>query len=226
MRVSVKRFKDGEFEVHSFELESKGNPTILEILTEIKERHDPTLSFRAMCRSSICGTCGVRVNGRSVLACTERVTGDEILIEPLEGFEPIRDLVVSHEEIFSSLRRAGVWRGSKESPAPPFGSLQAQNCILCGICNSVCPPILEGKNFGGPLLFTKFYAVRGEEASGGLGLEGIKEENIKGCVHCSNCNLSCPKGCMPERWITILEASMVRMGYIQKEAQDFGFLSM
>lgn len=226
MKVSIRRFKEGRFETHHFEVEREGSPTILELLTEIKEKHDPTLSFRAMCRASICGTCGVRVNGKSVLACTARATEEEILIEPLEGFEPIKDLVVAQDGIFRSLRDARVWREGGDKPAPPFGSLPAQECILCGICNSVCPPILEGRPFGGPLLFTKFYALMGEEAQKGNGLEKVMDQNIKECVHCSNCNLHCPKGCLPEKWITLLENSMARMGYIQKEAQDFGFLSM
>jgi len=48
--------------------------------------------------------------------------------------------------------------------------------------------------------------------------------NVQSCVHCSNCNLFCPKGCMPERWITAIEGKLTQKGYIQKKAEDFGFL--
>lgn len=50
---------------------------------------------RSACRQGICGRCGVRLNGRPVLACEARIDPSlpEIRIEPRKG-EIVRDLVV------------------------------------------------------------------------------------------------------------------------------------
>ncbi len=231
MKVKLRRYREGKFETHEYELEFEGKPTVLEVLNRIKEELDPSLSFRAMCRASICGTCAVKVNGEHRLACNTRVEGDEVLIEPADGYQPIKDLVVSHESLYEGLRSAKVWFAPREEnlklmPEELRKTSRAWDCILCGICNSVCPPLLEGQDFGGPSLFTKVYTVledprdmRGEER-----LVELMPLNVQSCVHCSNCNLFCPKGCMPERWITIIEGKLVQKGYIQKKSEDFGFL--
>ena len=230
MRVKLRLFRDGDYVLKEFDLEVEDSPTVLEILQKVKEL-DPTISFRAMCRSSVCGTCAVKVNGEHRLACNTRVSGEEVLIEPVDGYAPIRDLVVSQEEIFESMRRSKIWLSPKEeniplSPSQLAKTSKAWDCILCGICNSVCPPLLEGRDFGGPSLITKLYSVE-EDPRDSLGEERLKEVlqlNLQNCVHCSNCNLFCPKGCMPERWITLLEGKLVQKGYIQKKTEDFGFL--
>ena len=230
MRVKLKLFRDGSFTLKEFEVETDDSPTVLEVLQKVKEI-DPSLSFRAMCRASICGTCAVKVNGQHRLACNTRVSGDEVLIEPVDGSEPIRDLVVSHEEIFEAMRKNKVWFVPREEnltlePSQLAKTSKAWDCILCGICNNVCPPLIEGKDFGGPALTTKIYSIE-EDPRDSLGEErlgDILNLNLQNCVHCSNCNLFCPKGCMPERWITLLEGKLAQRGYIQKKTEDFGFL--
>ena len=51
--------------------------TILDCLNQIKWEQDGTLAFRKNCRNTICGSCSMRINGRSALACKENV-GSEI----------------------------------------------------------------------------------------------------------------------------------------------------
>ena len=41
--------------------------------TSIKDQHDGTLAYRKSCRMMICGSCGMRMDGRAVLACKERM---------------------------------------------------------------------------------------------------------------------------------------------------------
>ena len=45
------------------------NATVLDALIKIREEVDGTLSLRCSCRSSICGSCAVRINGHAALAC-------------------------------------------------------------------------------------------------------------------------------------------------------------
>lgn len=228
MKVKIKRYSDGEFRWEEYEVEGEGK-TILEILQKIKEI-DPTLSFRAMCRAGICGTCAVKVNGEHKLACNTRVY-DDITLEPVDIATPIKDLVVDHEFMYEKLKIGRVWF----EPLPANVTLKPDelkntekswDCIFCGICNYVCPAIQEDKNFGLPSTFTKAYGVVFDRRNK-TGMDKLKDLvplNIQSCTHCKNCTFSCPKDCNPELLIKILENSMVQRGLIQRKEQDFGFL--
>ena len=39
------------------------------MLDAIKHHQDGTLAYRKSCRMAICGSCGMRMDGRAVLAC-------------------------------------------------------------------------------------------------------------------------------------------------------------
>ncbi len=228
MKVKIKRFKEGNFVWSEYELDGEGK-TVLEILQTIKEKLDPTLSYRAMCRAGICGTCAVKVNGEHKLACNTRVY-DDITIEPVDIATPIKDLVVDHGFIYEKLKKGKVWfeplpTNIPLKPDELKNTEKSWDCILCGICNYVCPAIQEDKNFGLPSTFTKAYGVVFDKRNANKEkLKDLVSLNIQSCIHCKNCTFSCPKDCTPEFLITVLENNMVRYGLISKKGQDFGFL--
>ena len=45
------------------------NGTVLDALIKIREEIDGTLTLRCSCRSAICGSCAMRINGHAALAC-------------------------------------------------------------------------------------------------------------------------------------------------------------
>jgi len=232
MKVKVRRLGEEGPYFHTYDLEVEGRPTLLEILTRIKEELDPTLAFRSMCRSSVCGTCAVKLNGRAVLACRERVGDEEITLEPLDGFPVLRDLVTDHEGILLKLRSFRLWlepleENRKVTPEELKAFERPSDCILCGICDSVCPPVLEGSPFAGPMAVTRFYRISSDrrDSLGDSRIERVGTSAFMGCVHCSNCTLLCPRSCMPEKWVTVAEGKLTAMGYIQKSGEDFDFLS-
>ena len=54
----------------------------------INDRIDPTVSFRKSCRSAICGSCAMNINGFTKLACNTQIIPEfekhgDLLIEPL-----------------------------------------------------------------------------------------------------------------------------------------------
>ncbi|MGF1497099.1 MAG: succinate dehydrogenase/fumarate reductase iron-sulfur subunit [Elainellaceae cyanobacterium] len=61
----------------TYVLEVEPGQTILDCLDRIKWEQDGTLAFRKNCRNTICGSCSMRINGRSTLACKENV-GQEL----------------------------------------------------------------------------------------------------------------------------------------------------
>ena len=72
MRVAVQRFdpaQDQKPRWAVYEVALSARQTVLDGLLRIAEELDPTLAFRRMCRSGICGACGAVVNGRPVLMC-------------------------------------------------------------------------------------------------------------------------------------------------------------
>ena len=66
IRVLVRRSVDGAD--REFAVRAHDPVTVLDLLREIQRSHDPSLAFRYSCRVAMCGTCGVRVDGRSTLA--------------------------------------------------------------------------------------------------------------------------------------------------------------
>lgn len=80
MRVQFKILRQNENSAPysaTYELEVDPGNTILDCLNRIKWEQDGGLAFRKNCRNTICGSCSMRINGRSALACKESV-GSEI----------------------------------------------------------------------------------------------------------------------------------------------------
>lgn len=233
MRVKIRRFAEiSEYTVSVTERRT----TILDVLEAIKNNLDITLSYRAQCRAAICGTCGVKVNGEIVLACKTKVLeverDGEILIEPLDNMEVIKDLVVDHGDFTSKLRDAKSWYIEKEQPEKVYPEDLANyeretDCILCGICYSVCPAFQNDKEFGGPINFVKMFRFWKDknDALGDIRVEIANKNNITSCVHCRYCTLSCPKQIPVEEDILQIEFYGKQKGIIQKKENFPDFLS-
>ena len=93
--TSKSRKKNRYFE--SYKIKVIPGLTVLAMLLRIRDEIDGTLSFRCSCRSAICGSCAMVINGKIDLACRTQVATfdtDTIILEPLPNFEIIKDLVV------------------------------------------------------------------------------------------------------------------------------------
>ncbi|MCX7738436.1 MAG: 2Fe-2S iron-sulfur cluster-binding protein [Hydrogenothermaceae bacterium] len=233
MRVKIRRFAETS---EYFISVTERRATILDVLEAIKNNLDITLSYRAQCRAAICGTCGVKVNGKMVLACKTKVLEVErdegILIEPLDNMEVIKDLVVDHGDFISKLRDAKSWYIEKEQPEKVYPEDLANyeretDCILCGICYSVCPAFQNDKEFGGPINFVKMFRFWKDknDALGDVRVEIANKNNITSCVHCRYCTLSCPKQIPVEEDILQIEFYGKQKGIIQKKENFPDFFS-
>ena len=83
--------------------------TVLDALLAVRRQQDPSLTVRHSCLHGSCGTCGMRVNGREVLACVTRLEelGDLVVVEPLAGAAVAGDLVVDMEHVYRRLEPVG-----------------------------------------------------------------------------------------------------------------------
>ena len=110
-----------------FALDVQPGQTVLDCLNAIKWEQDGTLSFRMSCRHAICGSCAMKVNGRSMLACQTQVSealelGDPIRVGPMGNQTVIKDLVVDTEKFVAQFERAETWLEPYEDQEPPSAS--------------------------------------------------------------------------------------------------------
>jgi len=70
-------------------------PMILDGLFYIKNKLDPTLSFRRSCREGICGSCSMNINGLNGLACTTGMSEVEGPVTLGAGCELLHRVTVS-----------------------------------------------------------------------------------------------------------------------------------
>src|SRR5215217_841821 len=66
--------------------------SVLDGILQVKDREDASIGIRCSCRAAICGSCGVRINGRSRLACNTKIgeaaegaaasNGGAVVVEP------------------------------------------------------------------------------------------------------------------------------------------------
>lgn len=72
-----------------------GKTTILQALQYIYEEIDPTVGFRQYCCGvQYCNSCRILVDGHPVHACLKVIEKEAYLLEPLKGYEIIKDLIV------------------------------------------------------------------------------------------------------------------------------------
>jgi succinate dehydrogenase / fumarate reductase iron-sulfur subunit len=127
--------------------------TVLDALLAVRRLQDPGLAVRHSCLHGSCGTCGMRVNGREVLACVTRLEGlgDPVVVEPLAGLPVRGDLVVDMEDLYRRLEPAGrpLVRASERARPGLEELARFEDCLECGLCLSACP-VAGDPRFLGP----------------------------------------------------------------------------
>ena len=223
--LSVRRYnpeREPEPYQQSYELDAPEHFTVLDALMQVREEIDGTLGLRCSCRSAICGSCAMRINGHAKLACKTRVValggeGQEITVEPMGNLPVIKDLVSDMTPFWDKVRRIDPWL--QTSGPPPQGEHRVSdqsmehlvgvvNCIMCGACVSDCT-VLEAelkqgmpyeKTFIAPAALAKAYRFVADprDANQKERLRALSEPNgIYDCTHCFECVEVCPKGVAP-----------------------------
>ncbi|NPA52806.1 MAG: succinate dehydrogenase/fumarate reductase iron-sulfur subunit [Aquificae bacterium] len=234
VKIKIKRF-DGKVEkIETYEIPYDERTTIIEALMYIQSEIDPTIGFRVQCRAAICGTCGLLVNQEYKLGCRTKIVDivkdKEIFLEPMKNLKVIKDLVVDHSEFLQKLKNVKAWFVPKE----PFEKVfpedlkkfeKETDCILCGLCYSICPVFETDEPFGGPINYVKTYRFW-KDKNDALGDERIvlaRENHITSCVHCKYCSMTCPKEIPVEQDIFQIEFYGKQKGIIEKEENQFDF---
>src|SRR6476620_4738559 len=118
MQVGLKIWRydsrTGDRALKEYEVEAPEEATLLDCLDLIKDKHDGSLAYRKSCRMMICGSCGMRMDGRAILACKERMkpiadAGHVPVISALGNMPVLKDLVVDMEPIWDKVRAVKPW---------------------------------------------------------------------------------------------------------------------
>lgn len=230
MIINIKRFnkeKSPQESIDTFEVE---NTNLLKALIEIKTKKDNSLTFRCGCKSGVCGSCAIRVNGVEKLACKTNISQND-LIEALKNSNILKDLVVnvSHETLLIEKTKSYI------SEIEEFNISQKDiknidlqsNCILCNSCYSSCPVYDVNKEFLGPFALTRALRyVNDKKNAHSLDIvDSIQSNGIWDCTLCSACTLVCPQGIDPKADIMQLQNISVQNGYSNPYTQNFDFNS-
>jgi succinate dehydrogenase / fumarate reductase iron-sulfur subunit len=189
--------------------------TVLDSLLQVRDYEDGTLALRYSCRSAICGSCAMRVNGRERLACKTKVAsvakgdGGEVVVEPMGNMPVIKDLVTDMELYWDKVRQITPWLQPVTQPEREFlvphatmmDLSRTMNCIHCGACVSACTVLEVDKGFIGPAALAKAYRFAGDPRDGHQKdrlefLSGVAG-GIWDCTRCNMCVEVCPKDVRP-----------------------------
>jgi succinate dehydrogenase/fumarate reductase iron-sulfur protein len=244
--MNTKVEKIVEFRIHRFDPQSKRHyiskynvpirrgTTILDALNYIKDNLDGTLSFRHSCRMGICGSCGIKVNGKPMLACYTQVLdlgNDSLAIEPLANMPVIKDLVVDIQPFFDKSKKIKTFlikpeealKKNEEFAQTPLDLKKYWDltlCTKCSICYSACPAAIDEK-FLGPSTLTANYRFITDTRDEGLD-ERLKPmtDNIWLCTSCNSCTLFCPKLVQCSNAIVEDRSLLVEAGIIPRTVKD------
>ena len=229
MIINIKRFNKENSPQESIDTFEVENTNLLKALIEIKTKKDNSLTFRCGCKSGVCGSCAIRVNGVEKLACKTNISQND-LIEALKNSNILKDLVVnvSHETLLIEKTKSYI------SKIEEFNIIQKDiknidlqsNCILCNSCYSSCPVYDVNKEFLGPFALTRALRyVNDKKNAHSLDIvDSIQSNGIWDCTLCSACTLVCPQGIDPKADIMLLQNISVQNGYSNPYTQtmDFG----
>jgi succinate dehydrogenase / fumarate reductase iron-sulfur subunit len=224
--------------LETFDLDVEPSTTILDCLNKIKWEQDGTLAFRKNCRNTICGSCAIRINGRSALACKENI-GQELsrlqsiqgeshgtptmTIAPLGNMPVIKDLVVNMQGFWGNLKAVDPYVSTAarqisegeflQTPENRDKLNQMGNCILCGACYSECNALEVNPDFVGPHALAKAYRMvadsRDQATTERLVQYGEGTAGAWGCTRCFNCNAVCPMEVEPLDQISHLKTEIL-----------------
>jgi len=202
--------------------------TVLEALMRLKNETDGSLTFRYACRSAICGSCAMEINGTEKLACMTQIRPElerhgEIRVGPLKNLPLIKDLVVAMQPFWETMQSIRPWLDplphEQVDPVAMRDAYKAFNnveaCIMCGACVAACTVYEVSKGFTGPAALAKAWRFVADprEAVVAQRLEGLQGDGgIWDCTRCNYCVEVCPKDVKPMEAIILLRRASLREG--------------
>src|SRR5262245_18359758 len=167
--LKVRRFQPEDLEGpywETFDIDLDPTLSVLDGLLQAKDREDGSLAVRCSCRTAICGSCGMKINGHSGIACktmigeasefANRKKGGErtgggpsesgaqpIVVEPMGNMPVIKDQVTDMESThWTKIRRIAPWLLPEGEPpereyvVPPESMIDVTQSMACIQCGA------------------------------------------------------------------------------------------
>ena len=236
--LKIKRQTDPQHAAtwEEFEIPYKPNMNVISVLMEIAlnpvtRDGKPTtpVTYDSNCLEEICGSCAMRINGRTHMACSALIDqlDQPIVLEPFGKFPVIRDLAVDRSVIFENLKAVKAWvpidgtydlgAGPKMLPEEQEAAYPLSRCISCCCCMEACPQFNESTGFVGAATISQVRlfnthptgkALRTERLHALMGDGGIHE-----CGYAQNCVEVCPKDIPLTRSIAEVGGSVMKQAF-------------
>ena len=218
--------EEGSFS--EYEVPREESQTVLDVVTYVQRRLDPSLAYRFACRVGMCGSCAMTVNGVSRWTCrthVSKVAADNRLeIGPLHNLPVIRDLVTDMREFFDKWARAkGQFAGTRTrhedfARVSPDSEQREKvdagiECIGCAVCYSACDVVSWNPDYLGPAALNRAWTLDQDVR------DAAKTERLRavagdaGCHSCHthmSCTERCPKQISPTAGIAGLKREILK----------------
>jgi succinate dehydrogenase / fumarate reductase iron-sulfur subunit len=211
------------------EIDFPETQTVLDALEYAKAEVDGSISFRRSCRSAICGSCSMNINGTTQLACKTPLStvmrkDGSVKVDPMPNFEPMKDMVVHMDPFWDKYARLKPYlqpadkdedheRERRVSPEDMKKLVAVANCVMCATCYSLCPVVSVDPAFAGPAAIAYAYRfiedVRDSKRNERIGQ--IADDYLWLCAHCYACSY-CPKHVDPQDDIIAVKRASIAAG--------------
>jgi succinate dehydrogenase / fumarate reductase iron-sulfur subunit len=139
----------GEFKDYTAEVGE--GMVVLDAVHQIQATQAPDLACRWNCKAGKCGSCSAEINGMPKLMCMTRLsdlnTDEKIVVEPMQAFPLIKDLVTDVSWNYEVKKRIKPFRPRKPDNADGTWKMAQEDaervqefrkCIECFLCQDVC----------------------------------------------------------------------------------------
>jgi succinate dehydrogenase / fumarate reductase iron-sulfur subunit len=203
--------------------------TVLDALEYAKAEVDGSISFRRSCRSAICGSCSMNINGVTGLACKTPIrdvlrSDNSVKIDPMPNFEPMKDMVVHMDPFWDKYARLKPYlqpadkdedheRERRVSPEDMKKLVAVANCVMCATCYALCPVVSVDPSFAGPAAIAYAYRFIEDtrDSKQSERVAQINDDYLWLCAHCYACSY-CPKHVDPHDRIIDTKRRTVQVG--------------
>jgi fumarate reductase iron-sulfur subunit len=204
---------DGRFQDYS--VPRRDAQTVLDVVTYIQRRLDPTLAYRFACRVGMCGSCAMTVNGRPRWTCRTHVaevaSADRLEIGPLAHLPIVRDLVTDMRAFFDKWARAKGQFQATATRHDDFARVEPSSrrrravdagieCIGCGVCYAACDVVRWNPDYLGPAALNRAWTLVNDVRDGARIERLAAVAGDAGCHAChtlGTCTERCPKHLSP-----------------------------
>jgi len=218
--------------------------SVLDGILQVKDREDASVAIRCSCRAAICGSCAVKINGKTALACNTRISdaaavaglNQPIIVEPMNNMPVIKDLIVDMDAVhWKKVQRVVPWllpegdppeREYIVDPESMIDITQSMACIQCGACVGACLSLEVDPEFIGPAALAKAYRFVGDprDSQTEERLKDLAEDphGLYDCTHCFACIEVCPKDVAPMSQIMRLRRKATNDFEIKDKNNGYG----